>query len=92
MSVTGVVRETSPITAEEYQIIGNVVGGTNLSLTVPDSVLGHEYQIWTTANLMDATWQPVGAIQTGIGTVLNFDIPIESEASSRYFKVDVQRP
>ncbi|MBN2686454.1 MAG: carbohydrate-binding protein [Pontiellaceae bacterium] len=82
---------SAAIAAEEYQIVGSVSGGTNVNLSVSNSALGHEYQIWTTESLTDADWQPVGAAQAGTGSILDFNVPVEGDASSRYFKLNVHR-
>jgi gluconolactonase len=91
MSVTGVSRESAAITAEEYQIAGGVVGGTNVSLSVSDSVLGHEYQIWTTESLTDVDWKPMGDVEDGTGSNLEFNLSVDAETSNRFFKVEIQR-
>jgi hypothetical protein len=79
------------ISAEEYQIGGGVIGGTNVSLSVSNSVPGHEYQIWTTANLMDATWQPLSETLPGSGSNLLFSLPVDAEATNQFFKVEIQQ-
>ncbi|MBN2704696.1 MAG: SMP-30/gluconolactonase/LRE family protein [Pontiellaceae bacterium] len=91
MSVKGVIRVTSPITAEEYRLVGGIVGGTNLSLSVADSVPEHEYQIWTTESLMDADWQPVGESLSGSGANLLFILPLDAQATNQFFKVEIQQ-
>ncbi|MBN2686456.1 MAG: SMP-30/gluconolactonase/LRE family protein [Pontiellaceae bacterium] len=91
MSVTGVVRKTAPITAEEYQLVGGIVGGTNLSLSVADSVPEHAYQIWTTDSLTDEDWQPAGDILPGSGTNLLFNLPVATETTNQFFKVEIQQ-
>jgi hypothetical protein len=82
---------SAAIDAAEYQISGGVLGGTNLSLSVSDSVLGHEYQIWTTESLPDADWRPFGETLPGSGTNLLFNLPVDAEMTNQFFKVDVQR-
>ena len=79
------------ISAEEYQIGVGVIGGTNVSLSVSNSVPGHEYQIWTTANLMDATWQPLSETLPGSGSNLLFSLPVDAEATNQFFKVEIQQ-
>ena len=69
----------------------SIAGGTNLSLIVSNSVLGHIYQLLSTDSLLDLDWQEYGSPTTGDGAALLFDIPLADEASNQYFKLDVLR-
>ncbi|MBN2704695.1 MAG: carbohydrate-binding protein [Pontiellaceae bacterium] len=82
---------SAAIAAEEYQISESAIGGANISLSVSDSVQGHEYQILATESLMDTDWQPVGEILPGSGTNLMFNFTVDAETTNQFFKVDVQR-
>ncbi len=76
----------------EYFIADHaIVGGTNMSLTVSNSILGHDYWMLATDSLLAPDWQPVGAGQAGTGTNLEFSIPIDGALTNQYFKLDVQR-
>jgi hypothetical protein len=83
---------SADIVPAEYHIADlDVSGGTNLSLTVSNSVPGHLYQMWVSESLMVPDWQPVDVAQTGSGATLEFGIPIGGASTNRYFKLDVQR-
>ncbi len=74
----------------EYTIANFAVeGGTNLNLTVSNSVPGLLYSIWATENLLVPDWQRVSDEQDGTGQNLYFNILIEGEESNRFFKLDV---
>ncbi len=80
------------IAPEEYVFAGHAVtGGTNLSLTVSNSVPGHDYQLWASDDLVAPDWQPVEAGQAGTGSNLEFNIPVDGSSTNRYFKLEVQR-
>lgn len=80
------------IMPEEYVIADpTFVGGTNLSMTILNSVPGHDYQLWACDDLITPDWQPVGVGQSGIGSNLEFIFPVAGTSTSRYFKVKVQR-
>lgn len=79
-----------PVTSNEYVIADHfVTGGTNLSLTVSNSVSGHLYQILGTASLTAPDWQPVDPIKNGTGSNLTFNLPLI--LTNRFFKLDVQQ-
>ncbi len=67
-----------------------VVGGSNLSLTVSNSVLGHDYGMLATDSLTPPAWSNI-LIEPGTGSNLLFGIPIAPDSTNRYFKLDVMR-
>ncbi len=80
------------ISSDEYFIADHaLVSGSNLTLTVSNSVPGHDYQLWASDDLTTPDWQPVGVGQAGSGSALEFNIPVEGSSTNRYFKLDVQR-
>ena len=80
------------IVPEEYVIADHaVVDGSQLALTVSNSVPGHVYQLWASDDLVAPDWQPVGVGQAGVGTDLEFNIPMEEASTNRYYKLEVQR-
>ena len=82
-----------PVAAEEYYIAGyELVGGTNLMLTVSNSVPGHFYQIWKTETLTPPNWTPVGAELEGNSASLDIHIPLDSEKETGFFSLDVRIP
>jgi len=80
------------ISSNEYHIAAYVLdGGTNISLTVSNSVLGHDYGMLAADVLTTNTaWSNI-LIQAGSGSDLLFGIPIEPGSTSRFFKLDVNR-
>lgn len=81
-----------PISSNEFYIAGHTLsGGNNLSLTVTNSVLGHDYRMLASDSLTPPDWQPAEAAQAGTGAQLNWILPIEPPATNRYYKLDVQR-
>jgi len=82
----------SPIVApEEFYIAGHSMqSGTNLSLTVSNSVSGHLYYLLATDTLLPPAWSSVSA-KAGTGSNLWFDVPIDPASTNRFFKLDVQR-
>ncbi len=80
------------ISADEYFIADHAMaGGTNLTLTVSNSVPGHAYQFWASDDLVAPNWQPVDIGQAGTGSNLQFNIPVDGSSTNRFFKLDVQR-
>jgi len=80
-----------PIAPEEFHIADHaLVGGTNLSVTVSNSVRGHFYDILATDNLVPPVWTSITS-QPGNGSNLPIGIPIDPGSTSRYFKLDVHR-
>jgi len=80
------------IASNEYHIAAYVLdGGTNISLTVSNSVPGHDYGMLAADVLTTNTaWSNI-LIQAGSGSDLLFGIPIEPGSTSRFFKLDVNR-
>jgi len=79
------------IALEEYRIAGHgIEDGTNLSLTVSNSVPGHSYGILATDTLTPSAWSNI-MVEAGTGSNLLFGIPIDPTSTTRYFKLDVQR-
>ncbi len=79
------------IVPDEYYIADYaIIGGTNMMLTVSNSVPGHDYWIWATEDLVAPDWQPVGDAQAGTGSTLDFDISMNG-GTNRFFMLDVQR-
>jgi len=79
------------IALEEYRIAGHgIEDGTNLSLTVSNSVPGHNYGILATDTLTPSAWSNI-MVEAGTGSNLLFGIPIDPTSTTRYFKLDVQR-
>ena len=83
----------SPMIEPEEYVIANhaVTGGTDLTLTVPNSVPGHDYRLWASDNLNTPDWQPVDVGQAGTGSTLEFNISMEGSSTNRYFKLEVER-
>lgn len=79
------------ISSEEFFITEHTVeDGTNLLLTVLDSVPGHLYGILATDSLTPPNWSNI-VIDAGTGSNILFSLPITSVNTNRYFKLDVQR-
>ncbi len=76
----------------EYFIANHeIVNGTSMSLTVSNSILGHDYWILATDSLLAPDWQLVGVGQAGTGSNLAFNVPVDGVESNQFFKLDVQR-
>ncbi len=76
----------------EYIIADHAIAdGTNLNLTVSNSVPGHTYWIWASDSLTTPDWQPVGVGQAGTGSTLDFNVAINGASTNRYFKLDIDR-
>jgi hypothetical protein len=83
---------SADISPEEYEIASHAIAdGTNLVLTVSNTVPGHLVQVLATASLTPTDWQPTGYGETGTGSNIRFDIPIGGIEPNRFFKLDVQR-
>jgi len=90
-SEVSVVPSPATFTPEESVIASHaVVGGTNLSVTVSNTVLGHWYAILTTETLMPPLWT-TNAIEDGTGSNLIFGIPIDPASTNRFFKLMIGR-
>ncbi len=80
------------VSSNEYFIADHaIIDGANMSMTVSNSIPGHDYWILATDSLLAPDWQLVGVGQAGTGSNLEFSIPIDGISTNRYFKLDVQR-
>ncbi len=80
------------IIPDEYYIADHaILGGTNLSITVSNSVPGHLYWVLATESLSEPDWQLVGVEQAGTGSALEFSLPMDGAATNSFFKLDVDR-
>jgi len=85
------VVPSAPIAPEEYTIHGYAIeAGTNMTLTVSNSVPGHTYGILATDTLTPAAWSNI-MDEAGTGLDLQLGIPISPTSTNRFFKLDVQR-
>jgi len=86
------VVPSAAIAPVEYYIADMVVdAGTNLTLTVSNSVLGHTYWILAADELASPTvWSNI-MDAAGTGSDVLFGIPIDPVSINRFFKLDVQR-
>jgi len=82
---------SSGILPEEFHIAHIAVeGGSNLSLTVSNSVSGHDYWLYATDTLTPPVWSNL-VVVPGTGSNLQFGIPIDPASTNRFFKLDVQQ-
>jgi autotransporter-associated beta strand protein len=91
-SAPSIEASATPITPVEY-IVGkkNIVGGTNLAMTVSHSVSSHSYQVQWTDSLLNPDWQAAGKKVNGQpGTNLVLNVPIDGVASNRYYRLHIQ--
>jgi len=91
--ILSVVSLGIPVSPNEYIISGySISGGTNLALTVSNSVVGHAYGIRITDTLTPPDWTPTNVVtKPGTGSNLTFDLPIVETATNRFYKLDVQQ-
>lgn len=90
-SEVSAVPSPATYTAEESAIAYYAVaGGTNLSLTVSNTVLGHWYTILATDTLTPPSWT-TNVIEAGTGSNVLFGIPIDPASTNRYFKLIVEQ-
>ncbi|MGC3992472.1 MAG: LamG domain-containing protein [Chthoniobacteraceae bacterium] len=67
-------------------------GGSPIAtVTVPNSVVGHTYQLFTTTSLASGTWTTVGSAQSGTGSALTFIADVDTTVPTAYFKIVIQR-
>lgn len=79
------------VSPEEFFIADPAIeGGTNLLLTIDNTVLGHLYGILATDTLTPPVWSNI-LVQAGSGSNLLFNIPVNPVTTNRFFKLDVQR-
>lgn len=62
-----------------------------LEFTTTTSVLGHVYQIQSTADLMAGVWTNVGPATSGTGAPLVIPVPEESVSPARFYRLQVTR-
>ena len=85
------VETTPPISEQEYYIAGyELVGGTNLTLSVANSVPGHFYQVWETDTLTQPNWIPASEELEGLSASLEIQVPVDSDQESMFYKLQVQ--
>lgn len=79
---------SAAIASNEYHIAGIMLSDTNLSLTVSNSVPGHDYWILATESLTAPAWSNI-LMEADTGSNLLFGLPISG--TNRFFKLDVER-
>ncbi len=90
-SEVSAVPSPTTFTPDEYHIASHtLVGGTNLWLTVSNTVLGHLYGLQATDILTPPSWSNI-LVEAGNSSNVVFRIPVDPESTSRFFKLDVQR-
>jgi hypothetical protein len=66
-------------------------GGATFALSVPDSELGHNYQVLTSGSLTDPDWQPATDVILGNGEVLHIIVPIHAAQTNLFYRLEVWR-
>ncbi|MGC3990391.1 MAG: fibronectin type III domain-containing protein [Chthoniobacteraceae bacterium] len=67
-------------------------GGSPIAtVTVPNSAVGHTYQLFTATDLVNGPWTAVGSAQAGSGATLTFIADVDATAPTAYFKIVIQR-
>jgi fibronectin type 3 domain-containing protein len=84
-------RPTAPITAQEKQSPPIMLSGSNTTITVKASVVGHTYQLQYCDELSSAAWRNSGAARTGDGTDIEFTAPADDSVLRRYYRISIQQ-
>jgi fibronectin type 3 domain-containing protein len=89
-------RPSAPITVAERSapsitLSSNGSGGENATTTVKSSVPGHTYQLQHTTDLVNGTWQNVGASKVGDGSDLQLVAPVNSTDARGFFRILIQQ-
>lgn len=84
------VPSADPVPAEYHIYDYAVDGGSNVAITVSNSVPGHVYFLQKTDDLLLPVWTTM-VVLPGNGSDVLFDIPVEPDSTKCYFKLDVQR-
>ena len=81
---------SAAIAVSEYAFAGHALSaGTNLTLSVNDTVPGHVYRLLATDSLTVTNWVEV---VSGVGgSNLQFSVLIAPNSTNRFFKLDVER-
>lgn len=90
-SETNAVPSSAIVPGEYFIANYSVNHGTTMTMTVSNSVPGHDYRLWSTEDLLVPNWQPAGVGQAGSGSNLEFNVPIDGVETNQFFKLDVQR-
>ncbi|MDF7825438.1 hypothetical protein P4B35_15535, partial [Pontiellaceae bacterium B12227] len=73
-------------------VIGPVeIGSGGFNFTFTHSVLGHNYRVLASEDLVDPDWQVVSGTNAGTGGLLEFDIPIIGTGTNRFYKLETWR-
>jgi hypothetical protein len=82
---------SAPVSSNELTIAGHtIVNGTDLVLTVSNTVPGHLYCILVSDSLTPPVWSNL-VTEAGNSSNLLFSLPINGIETNRFFKLDVQR-
>jgi hypothetical protein len=82
---------SAPVSSNELTIAGHtIVNGTNLVLTVSNTVPGHLYGILVSDSLTPPAWSNI-VTRVGNSSNLLFNLPINGAETKRFYKLDVQR-
>ena len=81
-----------PIISDELRAPALLLFGGDASITTTISVTGHLYQLQHRDDLATGTWQNHGEPKPGTGGPLNFLIPVDPEASRRFYRLLILQP
>ena len=92
MTLATITAGSIPITEDEYIFDNSVIeSGTNLALTVSNSVVGHLYRLQSSETLLPPVWTNVPPAKSGNGSALLFNVPVDTVQSNRYYRLYIEQ-
>ncbi|MDF7799309.1 carbohydrate-binding protein [Pontiellaceae bacterium B1224] len=82
---------SAPINPADVVIGPVAISSGDFNLTITHSVLGHNYRILATEDLVGPDWQVVSATHAGTGGMLAIDLPILGSETNVFYKLETWR-
>jgi hypothetical protein len=92
----GIAALSPPITEAErtglrITVSGNGAGGQIVRVTTPSTVVGHTYQLQTTADPVTIPWSNLGSPVAGTGASLTLEAPYYPDRPRQFYRTLIQR-
>jgi hypothetical protein len=63
-------------------------GESSFSLSIEDSGLGHNYQVYTTESLSDPDWEASSEVWSGTGGDLEIELSMDASMTNCFYKLE----
>jgi hypothetical protein len=84
-------KPSAPFNGEEIAPPFLVLSGNDGVFTIKSSVSGHVYQLQSTDDLVNPSWQDIGPVKSGTGGALQFVVPVDLSTHRRFYRILIGR-